>query len=275
MFWGKLAALLASAILLSGCAGQSNSTPTPTPTVSLEIKARTGNPDADRLIATLIASCELSKKQDFAVETPSLNSTIYSFAMPSKPLPLDDVLHQMAKKDGKYEVSGWPDGNPLCGEAMYADRVVPLGSPKNNDGIVFDYIIKKVSDNVFDWTIYRDSQYRRPYRITLEDNLVRSMKTDNGLVFNFSYDPLPASLEKIHQKILVEANMQYLALGEQMWDMTVPEAKAFCKKHGLTLLVGAEDGTYLFPSGPPGGKSDPKRMIVNTSDGKIVGVWTE
>lgn len=239
------------------------------------IKSRTGNLDADRLIAALMSSCELAKRKGVAIEIPSEKQTIYTFPMPAKPLMLDDMLHQMSYKNGKYEVSGWPDMDPLCGEAAYAERVVGLGSPKNKNGVVFDYSLKKIDENTFDWGVHRQAADINTFRITLKGDLVSTIDWGNGLVFEVKYGPLSDSLERTHQRILIEAKMQYLAVGQQIWDMSVPEAKAFCKKHGLTLLVGAEDGTYLFPSGPPGGKSDPKRMIVNTSDGKIVGVWTE
>jgi hypothetical protein len=238
------------------------------------VKAQTGDPQADKLIAIIQASCELGKAKGMAIEVPNRKETIYSFPVAPDDNALDAYLNQLTFKGGKYELSGWPERDPVCTEAQFAERVVAIGSPKNKDGVVFDYVLKKIDDNTFDWSVYGESPDRSPVRISFANNLVTLIDWNNGYSFKITYGPLDKKLADVRQQELVAKGMQYLPVGNKVWGMTLPEAKAYLKKHGLTLLVGIEDDVDHYPSGPPGNKSDPKRMIVNLIDGVIVGVWT-
>ena len=51
----------------------------------------------------------------------------------------------------------------------------------------------------------------------------------------------------------------------------IDAAKAYAKKQGLTVVVGAQDDEIFEVEGP----SDPNRMIVNIMEGEVVFVWTE
>ncbi len=273
MVWGKLATIVATTLLLAGCSGAPVAKPTESPTPTLVVKPQTGDPDADRIIAALSASCRLGKSKGMAIEVPSKKEIIYTLPMPANPLTLDTFLHTLTYVNGAYSLSGWPSDDPPCFEANYAERVVAKGSPKNSNGVVFDYILKKIDDNTYDWAVYRQSAERSFTRIKIENGLVSSLGMW-GEKFKITYGPLGAQLEAERKKALVAENVQYLDIGQHVWEMSFAEAKAYLKKRGLTILVGMEDGVDYYPSGPPGGKSDPKRMIVNIMDGKIVGVWT-
>lgn len=238
------------------------------------MKSQTGDPAADRLIAIISASCKFGQSQGMAIYVPEEKETIYSFPVAPDANALDSYLDHMTFKDGKYGIGGWPELDPLCSEDLYAEHVVGRGSRPNDQGVIFDYDLKKVDDNTYDWAVYRGSPDRTFSRITFEDGLVTSIKWSNGYLYKITYGPLDKKLETIRNRELVAEGLQYMRVGNKVWGMTVPQAKAYLKKHGLTLLVGMEDDVDYYPSGPPFNKSDPKRMIVNVIGGEIVGVWT-
>jgi hypothetical protein len=273
MYWGKLGAIAATTLLLAGCSGGTTATQTPSPTSTLVANSQTGDPAADKLIEIIKRSCALGQSKGMAIYVPNRKETIYSFPVEAGASQLDD-LNYMTLSGGKYEIAGWPGGDPLCVASMYVERLVPIGSPENADGVVFDYELKKIDESTYDLGLYQQSSIRSFTRYHFEDNLITSMKWDNGYSFSITYGPLDQKINAARQKALVEEGMQYLPIGQKVWGMTLAEAKVYLKKQGLTLLVGGKDGEYFFPSGPPGGKSDPKRMIVNIMEGKIVGVWT-
>lgn len=273
MYWGKLSAILATTGLLAGCATGTTALQTPSPTSTLVAKSQTGDPAADKLIEIIKESCALGQSKGMAIYIPKEKETIYSFPVESGASQPDN-LNQMTLRGGKYEIAGWPDGDPLCLASMYVERLVPKGSPANADGVVFDFELKKIDESTYDLGLYQQSSTRSFTRYHFEENLITSMKRENGYSFSITYGPLDQKISAARQKALVEEGMQYLPIGQKVWGMTLAEAKVYLKKHGLTLLVGGKDGEYFYPSGPPGGKSDPKRMIVNIMEGKIVGVWT-
>lgn len=297
MHWGKATVSALIVLMLSGCNAAidpsanptsqttptskttptvpSSATPSAPPSSNLVIKKITGDAEADWFIAVLNASCEAGKTRGLAAYVKNRHTTIYS-------LPVKDEWSygmqwtMFTKTSGNVTVGGWPDGDVVCNEAGYASRVVAKGSPANNDGVVFDYKLVKVSDSTFDWSDYRQSSDFRPVRFTVENDLVSKIKMPekDGYEYRIGYGPFSSQLNKSFQAALVEANAQYLYLSPPLWGMTLAQAEAYCKKHGLTVVVGEEDGVDNFPSGPPGGKSDPKRMIVNLMRGTIFGVWT-
>ncbi len=228
---------------------------------------------ADRLIAIIERSCKLGQANGMAIHIPSTKQTIYSFP-PKAGENQYDYLNQMTLAKGKYGIGGWPDGDPLCLASAYVERLVPIGSHKNADGVVFDYVLKKVDSQTYDLGTFDQSPTRTFTRYHFEGDLITSMRWENDLSFEITYGPLDKKLVAARQKALIAAGLQYLPVGNNIFDMTLAEAKVYLKKHGLTLLVGMQDGVDFYPSGPPGGKSDPKRMVVNIMDGKIVGVWT-
>lgn len=274
MIWGKTFALFAATLLLAGCAGAptDGAKPSTSPTPTLVIKSQTGDPEADKLIAIIHASCKLGTAKGMAIYNLNEKKTIYSF--PGEVGPGQEYLNEMTLSKGAYGIGGWPDGDPLCMASMYAERLVPKGSAKNENGVVFDYVLKKVDDSTYDLGMYQQSPTLFYSRFHLEANLVTSIKWHNGYSFDITYGPLGQKLVAERQKALVAQGLQYLPVGSKIFGMTLAEAKVYLKKHGLTLLLGGKDNVDFYPSGPPGGKSDPKRMIVNVLDGKIVGVWT-
>lgn len=273
MYWGKVWAIVATTALLAGCAGSPAAKTTPTPTETSLVKSQTGDQEADRLINIIGASCKLAQDNGMSVYIPKSKETIFSFA-PEAGGQQNDYLNQLTFSKGKYGIGGWPDGDPLCLASMYAERLVPKGSSENEQGVVFDFVLNKIDASTYDLGMFMQSPTRSFTRFQVEGNLVTSMEWDNGLVFEITYGPLDRKMRDIRQKVLVEEGLQYLPVGQKVWGMTLAEAKVYLKKQGLTLLVGGKDGEYYYPSGPPGGKSDPKRMIVNIMDWKIVGVWT-
>jgi hypothetical protein len=274
MNWGKTCALIGATLLLAGCSGAPTEVdkPSASSTPSLVVKSQTGDPEADKLIAIVHASCKLGTARGMSIYNPNEKKTIYSF--PGHVGPGQEYLNEVTLSKGEYGIGGWPEGDPLCMASMYVERLVPKGSAKNVNGVVFDYVLKKVDDSTYDLGMYQQSSTRFYTRFHIENNLVSSLKWENGYLFNINYGPLDQKVIAARQKALVEQGLQYLPVGSNIYGMTVAEAKAYLKKHGLTLLLGGKDNVLFYPSGPPGGKSDPRRMIVNVLDGKIVGVWT-
>jgi hypothetical protein len=271
MNWAKVSAIAATTMLLAGCATSPTAkpTPTPSPSATLVVKAQTGDPVADKLIAILNASCAYAKANGLIIDDGK--ETWYTFPQADE-FAYTDFWNNLIYSNGKYSINGYPDGDPVCDEAAYTQGVVAIGSPKNGDGIVFDYKLKVINENTFDWNVYRGSSKRSFVRITIKDNLVSGLKSHEYL--KVAYGPFSSKIVAAHQKALVAENLQYRPLASHVHGMKVAEARAFLKKNGLTLLIAMQDGVDFYPSGPPQGKSDPKRIMVNVQGGTIVGVWT-
>ncbi|MEN9957491.1 MAG: hypothetical protein RIR46_1099 [Actinomycetota bacterium] len=180
----------------------------------------------------------------------------------------------MTKTTDGYELDGWfsVDGDIVCNEAGYANRVVPEGTPPNSEGVTFAYKYVEVEQGTVDWSVYRQSPSLSPVRVTFANGLVTSVRfpSDNYLL-EFGYGPFTKALKDIHKSLLKKSGKQYMYLTPPMWGMTLDEAKAYAKKQGLTVVVGAQDDEIFEVEGP----SDPKRMIVNIMEGEVVFVWTE
>jgi len=278
MNWGRVAATALAALMLSGCSANSAPTSKPTQSASqsssLQIKKITGDPEADRLIAILNASCTKGRADGLAVELSGKKGTIYSFPAVDA-LSFEQVWSMMTKKGNEWAFGGWADGDVVCNEAGFANRVVPKGTPANSEGVVFDYQLKKVDEDTYDWSVFRQSPEFSPVRLTLKDDLISAVEyKDNMASYAVAYGPFDDAVTESYREALVESGQQYLYLGQHIYGMTLFQAKAYCKKHGLTILVGAENGEMLYPSGPPEGRSDPKRMLVSIEGGEIVWVWT-
>ena len=181
----------------------------------------------------------------------------------------------MTRSNHGDEIGGWFDGDPICTEAAYANRVKPKGSPANANGVKFDYKYVEIKPGTVDWYVHRQSQELNPVRISYANGLVTTVEyLESKYVFEISYGPFSKRIKDAYQAALVSSGQQYMYLTPPMFGMTLAEAKVYAKSKGLTVLVGIKEGEDLFPSGPPGGISDPKRMIVNIMSGEIVGVWT-
>ena len=200
--------------------------------------------------------------------------TIYSFPAVNE-WSFEQEWSMMTKTGSEWAFGGWVDGDVVCNEASFANRVVPKGTPANSDGVVFDYKLKKVNANTYDWSVFRQSSDFSPVRLTIKNDLVTNVEyIDNETSYSVSYGPFDEAVTETYRKLLVDSGQQYMYLAPAMYGMTLSQAKAYCKKHGLSILVGAENGEMLYPSGPPEGKSDPKRMLVSIEGGQIVWVWT-
>jgi hypothetical protein len=279
MTWGKIATTAATVFLLTGCsapapqASSPTAEPSPSATSDLVIETITGEPKVDKFIAILNASCKLAESVGLVVTTPGKNLTTYGFPATNTLLGWDP-WNVMTKTTDGYELDGWfsVDGDIVCNEAGYANRVVPEGTPPNSEGVTFAYKYVEVEQGTVDWSVYRQSPSLSPVRVTFANGLVTSVRfpSDNYLL-EFGYGPFTKALKDIHKSLLKKSGKQYMYLTPPMWGMTLDEAKAYAKKQGLTVVVGAQDDEIFEVEGP----SDPKRMIVNIMEGEVVFVWTE
>lgn len=275
MTWGKLGALAVALLTLVGC---SNTTPRPTPSPTVEklvVKKITGDAEADRIIAILKSSCDRGKRNGLETYITQTKKTIWAFPQPNFAYSFE-WWSQMVDSKGKTELGGWVSGDIVCYESIFAERVVPAGSKPNAQGVTFNYKLVKINDTTFDWSMHRESPDFGTARYTIEGETLKAIRTagENPFDYQISYGPFPSDIQEKYQKALIAANAQYMYLTPPMYGMTLEQAKAYCKKNGLTLLVAGEDEEMFYPSGPPGGKSDPKRMMVNILNGQISGVWT-
>lgn len=274
----KISAGVLAVILLTGCATSNapdaspSLTPSSSPTSSSS--AITGEPVVDDFIAILNASCKKGKDVGLAAYIPKNKQTTYAFPQ-SDSFVYGQQWTMMTKTTRGYEVGGWIDGDPVCEEAGYARRVVPKGTPANANGVVFDYKYVEVKPGTVEWSVYRQAPSFDAVRISYANGLVTSIEyLETKYVFEISYGPFSKAINDAFKAVLISSGQQYMYLTPPMFGMTLAKAKAYAKTKGLTVIVGIEDGEEFYPSGPPGGVSDPKRMIVNIMGGEIVGVWT-
>ncbi len=240
------------------------------------MKVVTGEPEVDEFIAVLNASCKQGQKVGLAVAIPKEKQTTYAF-------PQSDYFvygmswNMMFKTTDGYQIGGWYDGDVLCNEAAYANQVVPKGSAPNQYGVVFNYKYVEVKPGTVDWSVNREFQSLDPVRFSFANGLVTSVEyptSKSKYVLKTSYGPFDKSIKDAYQAALISSGNQYMYLSPPLYGMTLAQAKAYCKKKGLTVVVSVKDGSVFFPSGPPGGISDPKRMMVYIYDGIISGVDT-
>ena len=267
MTWGKIAITAATVLLLTGCsaAAPQDSSPTaepsPSATSTLQVKNFTGDPVANRLFSILEASCQHGKDAGLAVYVPQEAETLYTFAQPDE-WSYWQAWNMMTVGKNGSGVGGWPDGDRVCAEWMFVSR------PLEQSGKL-KYELEKIDEDTFDLSIGRPSEMGTA-RITVANDLVKTIETKD-FTFEASYGPFPKEIMDLYQETLVEAGWQYHYLTPAMWGMTLDEAKAYAKKHGLTVVVGIQDSETFEIEGP----SDRKRLIVNLGGGEIVGVWTE
>jgi hypothetical protein len=276
----KAGAAITAALFLTGCApgptpsGSPSPSSTPSATPTSTVKVVTGEPEVDEFIAVLNASCKQGQKVGLAVAIPKEKQTTYAFPQ-SDFFVYGQSWNMMTKTTDGYQIGGWFDGDVLCNEAAYANRVVPKGSAPNANGVVFNYKYVEVKPGTVDWSVNREMQSFDPVRFTFVNGLVTSVEfTTTKYVFKTTYGPFSKSVKDAYQAALVSSGQQYMYLSPPLWGMTLAQAKAYCKKKGLTVVVGVKDGEDFFPSGPPGGISDPKRMIVYIYNGIISDVVT-
>jgi len=277
----KASAAVIATLLLTGCAPGATPSGSPSPSStpnssSSNVKVVTGEPEVDEFIAILNASCKQGQKVGLAVAIPKEKQTTYAFPQ-SDFFVYGQSWNMMTKTTDGHEIGGWfaVDGDIVCNEAGYANRVVPKGTPANSDGVTFSYKYVEVKPGTVDWSVYRQSPSPSPVRITHSGGLVTSFEyLSDKYLFEVSYGPFTKAVNDTYKATLVSSGQQYMYLSPPLWGMTLAQAKAYCKKKGLTVVVGVKDGEDFFPSGPPGGISDPKRMIVYIYNGKISGVVT-
>lgn len=275
----KAGAAITVALFLTGCAPGPTPSGSPSPSStpsssSSNVKVVTGEPEVDEFIAVLNASCKQGQKVGLAVAIPKEKQTTYAFPQ-SDFFVYGQSWNMMTKTTDGYQIGGWFDGDVLCNEAAYANRVVPKGSAPNANGVVFKYKYVEVKPGTVDWSVNREMQSFDPVRFTFVNGLVTSVEfKTTKYVFKTTYGPFGKSIKDAYQAALVSSGQQYMYLSPPLWGMTLAQAKAYCKKKGLTVVVGVKDGEDFFPSGPPGGISDPKRMIVYIYNGKISDVVT-
>ena len=278
----KIGAGVLAVVLLTGCApgptpsGSPSPSSTPSASPSSNVKVVTGEPKVDEFIAILNASCKQGQNVGLAVAIPKEKQTTYAFPQADY-FTYGQPWNMMTKTTDGYEIGGWfsVDGDIVCTEAAYANRLAPKDTPANSDGVTFKYKYVEVKPGTVDWSVNRQSSSLSPVRITHSDGLVTSVEfLTTKYLFEVSYGPFAKAVNDAYKATLVSSAQQYMYLSPPLWGMTLAKAKAYCKKNGLTVVVGMKDGEDFFPSGPPGGISDPKRMIVNIMSGEIVGVWT-
>jgi hypothetical protein len=267
----KVSAAVVAALLLTGCAPG----PTPSASPSSTVKVITGEPEVDEFISILNASCKQGQKVGLAVAIPKNKATTYAFPQ-SDYFVYEQPWNMMTKTPDGYQIGGWSfDGDVLCNEAAIANRVVPKGSAPNQYGEVFNYKYVEVKPGTVDWSVQREFQSFDPVRFSFANGLVTSVEYPTSkYVLKYSYGPFSKTVDDAYEAALISSGNQYMYLSPPLWGMTLSQAKAYCKKNGLTVVVGVKDGDVFFPSGPPGGISDPKRMIVFIYDGIISGVAT-
>ena len=233
------------------------------------MKVVTGEPKVDEFIAILNASCKQGQNVGLAVAIPKEKQTTYAFPQADY-FTYGQSWNMMTKTTDGYEIGGWFDGDVLCNEAAYANRVVPKGTPPNSNGVVFKYKYVETKPGTVDWSVNREMQSFDPVRFTLVNGLVTSVEfSTTKYVFKTSYGPFSKNIKDAYQAALISSAQQYMYLSPPLRGMTLAQAKKYCKKNGLTVVVGVKDGEDFFPSGPPGGISDPKRMIVYIYNGII------
>ena len=279
----KIGAGVLAVVLLTGCAPgptpsgspSPSSTPsaspssTPSASPSSNVKVVTGEPKVDEFIAILNASCKQGQNVGLAVAIPKEKQTTYAFPQADY-FTYGQSWNMMTKTTDGYEIGGWFDGDVLCNEAAYANRVVPKGTPPNSNGVVFKYKYVETKPGTVDWSVNREMQSFDPVRFTLVNGLVTSVEfSTTKYVFKTSYGPFSKNIKDAYQAALISSAQQYMYLSPPLRGMTLAQAKKYCKKNGLTVVVGVKDGEDFFPSGPPGGISDPKRMIVYIYNGII------
>jgi hypothetical protein len=275
---GKLSvAAIALTLALSGCASstpKASQSPTSSATESslaAEGVVVTDETEIEEFKKAVLASCDRANKDGLIVDILSEGETIYR--APSKQeIGSPSGADQITRIGSKYQLGGWPSGDPLCGEALWVENINDhaKNDPSNEAG---DYELRKVSEGDFQWSVHRGSPSFNPYGIQIKDGSVVQISTNNGFVYDISYGPVNAEIKQAYKKTLTASGYQYMYLGDQLWGMTLAKAQAFCKKNGLKLVVAEEDNVMLMPSGTQGGPFDPKRMNVNIMSGKIVGVW--
>ena len=269
MTWGKIATTAAAVLLLTGCSASvpQDSSPTvepsPSATSTLQVKNFTGDPEADRLFSILEASCQHGKDVGLAVYVAQEAETMYTFAQPDE-WSYWQAWNMMTVDKNGSGVGAWIDGDIVCREWNY------VGRPLETNGKL-DFELEKIDEQTFDLSVGRPSVNGfGTSRIVIADDLVKSIE-DKNYTWQVSYGPFTKEVTDLYQETLVEAGWQYHYLTPPMWGMTLGEAKAYAKKHGLTVVVGMQDNETFEIEGP----SDPKRLIVNLGNGQIVGVWTE
>ena len=271
----KIGAGVLAVVLLTGCApgptpsGSPSPSSTPSASSSSNVKVVTGEPKVDEFIAILNASCKQGQNVGLAVAIPKEKQTTYAFPQADY-FTYGQSWNMMTKTTDGYEIGGWFDGDVLCNEAAYANRVVPKGTPPNSNGVVFKYKYVETKPGTVDWSVNREMQSFDPVRFTLVNGLVTSVEfSTTKYVFKTSYGPFSKNIKDAYQAALISSAQQYMYLSPPLRGMTLAQAKKYCKKNGLTVVVGVKDGEDFFPSGPPGGISDPKRMIVYIYNGII------
>ena len=238
--WPVLAAAIAVTLALSGCASstpKASQSPTSSATESSVAAGGdvvTNEAEIEAFKKAVLDSCDRANKDGLIVDILSEGETIYR--APSSQDGSPSGADQITRIGSKYQLGGWPSGDPLCGEALWVENINDhaKNDPSNEAG---DYELRKVSEGDFQWSVHRGSPSFNPYGIQIKDGSVVQISTNNGFVYDISYGPFNAEIKQAYKKTLTAAGYQYMYLGDQLWGMTLAKAQAFCKKNGLKLVV--------------------------------------
>ena len=231
----KIGAGFLAVVLLTGCApgptpsgspspsstpsGSPSPSSTPSASPSSNVKVVTGEPKVDEFIAILNASCKQGQNVGLAVAIPKEKQTTYAFPQADY-FTYGQSWNMMTKTTDGYEIGGWFDGDVLCNEAAYANRVVPKGTPPNSNGVVFKYKYVEVEPGTVDWSVNREMQSFDPVRFTYVNGLVTSVEfSTTKYVFKTSYGPFSKTIKDAYQAALVSSAQQYMYLSPPLWGM--------------------------------------------------------
>lgn len=261
MIWGKTTITLIVLASLTACAPQDSHL---TPKASASVAVQTGDVAADGFIAVLNASCERIRTDGVSIEAVGENETILSRAE-TRPDTSAQDWNMATLVSGKYSVGGWMDGDPVCNEALYAERL----TSESVSGKHFK--LTEVQPGVFDWSIQRQSPSFDPYRFTVTNGLVSQMVWPiSSLTFKVSYGPLPKDILSAMEKARTAAGQQYMPIASVMFGMTEDDARTYASENGLAVVVAEfdETGSPIIPQ-PGDVNFDPKRMNLDFADGTV------
>ena len=261
MTWGKLAITFIAVASLTACAPQ---TPTPKPKASVSVAVQTGDVAADSFIAVLNASCERIRTDGVSIEVVGENETIISRAE-TRPDTSAQEWNMATVVAGKYSLGGWIDGDPVCNEALYAERLTAESVSGK------DFSLTEVKPGVIDWSIQRQSSSFDSNRFTVANGLVSQIEWPaSSLTFKVSYGPLPKNILSAMDKALVDSGQQYMPIASVMFGMTEDAARAYATENGLSIVIAEFDEYGLPVISQPGDEDfNPKRMNLDFADGTV------
>lgn len=281
---GRVAfAAIALALALAGCMSpapsatklpeqpQASAVASPTEHENVEGKVVVDEAQVEAFTKVILASCKRANDNGLIVDIIGEDKTIYR-ATTLLGVASPSGSDQFTRIGSKFELGGWPDGDPLCSEAAAIQNVAYYAKNDPTNGAAKS-ILREVSSSEFKWAVHRGSADLNFYTVQITNALVSRIESNKGVVYEISYGPFEVQIEQTFKKVLNASGYQYMYLGDQLWEMALPKAKIFCEKNGLILAVAESDTAQIAPSGDASATFNPKRMNVNVMNGQIVGVW--